>query len=135
MTIPEITDEAGWREWRVAPRKGLLTSEIAPLIGRIPSAIREDIRSGRLPGVALKSQGITFAYAASVDDIITVYELAAEAGETLRNLTQADAQHKVMYLGIPFLHTMGDRIEFTIPTEFEDSQEFQLINGEILGQN
>ena len=113
----------------------MLTSEIAPLIGRIPSAIQEDIRSGRLPGVALKSQGITFAYAATVDDIIAVYELPAEAGETLRNLTQADAQHKVMYLEVPFLHTMGDRIEFAIPTEFEDSQEFKLINGEILGRN
>ena len=133
MAIPEITDEAGWREWKVAPRKGLLTSEITRLIGGTPAAIRAAIRTEQLPGVALKVKGITFAYAAIVDDIIAMYKLPVEVGEILRRHTQTDAADEVMYLGVPLLHRMGERIEVTVPTEFGDSREFQCANGEIAG--
>ena len=128
MAIPEITDEAGWREWKVAPRKGLLSSEIAQLIGETPAAILAAIRTGQLRGVTLKDKGITFAYAATVDDIIAMYELSVEIADILRRRTQSDALDEVMYLGVPFHHVMGERIKVAIPTEFGDSQEFQRHN-------
>ena len=133
MSIPEITDETGWREWKVAPRKGLLTSEIAHLIGKTPVAIRTHIRTEKLPGVALKIKGITFAYAATVDDIVAEYEPPSEVVEKLRNLTKTDAPHDVMFLGVPLLHVNGPRVEVTVPTEFEDSREFERANGETAG--
>ena len=128
MAIPEITDEAGWREWKVAPRKGLLTCEIGRLIGETPAMIRGAIRNEQLPGVALKVNGITFAYAATADEVIAEYELSVEVAEILRKLTQTDAPDEIMYFGVPIIHAIGPRVELTVRTEFEDSGEFQCDN-------
>ena len=133
MPIPRITQAEEWREWKIAPRKGLFSGEIASLLGLEVARVRTDIIDGELPGVALESQGKIFALAVQVTDIVTTYNLSTESERTLVNRTQYDAPHELRELGIPFIHQQGHIREYKIPHEFNNEGELTTINRMLSG--
>lgn len=128
MDIPVVSDDAERREWIIAPRKGLLTREFAEVMDVSSSAIRAAIRRGRIPGVQLKTRGRVYAYAASVHDVAAYYGLSAEAVNYLQGRTKCDVPDRLAWVGIPFTDSLGTT---EVPTEFEDSQEFEKANEDL----
>ena len=128
MPLTRITQTAEWRQWKVAPRKGLFSSEIASLLGLEAARVRTDIIDGKIPGIALESQGQVFALAAEVSDIVVTYNLPTEPERSLLNRTQYDVRHDLMQLGIPIIHQRGHKREYKIPHEFNSEGELGTIN-------
>ena len=132
MVILDVPDDVTHREWMVAPREGLLTSEIAPVIGQDADSIRAAIREDKLPGVVLQANGLIYAYAARVEDIARFYDLSPATVACLRKLTSMDAPQRIMQLGIPSIHVatgLSCRIE--IPYEFDSHQEILRENEQV----
>ena len=125
MNVPTIKDESDRREWMIAPRKGLLTSEFASLMDVTPGAIRAAIRRGKLPGVLLRSRGKVYAYAATVDDVAAYYDLTPDVVDVLQSRTQSDATGRSAWVGIPFFDQSR---QMEISTEFENRKEFDNAN-------
>ena len=125
MNAPKITDESDRREWMIAPRKGLLTSEFASVMDVTPGAIRAAIRRGKLPGVRLRCRGKVYAYAATIDDVAAYYDLTPDAVDSLRKRTQSDATGRFAWVGIPFFDQSR---KMEIKTEFENRDEFDNAN-------
>ncbi len=109
----------------IAPRKGLLTSEFGSVIDMTASAIRAEIRRGKLPGMPLRARGNVYAYAATVDDIAAYYELPPRTICLLRSLTCRDITGRFASVGIPLID-QSRQVE--IPTEFENPEEFENAN-------
>ena len=127
MGVPLITDEDSRREWLIAPRKGLLTSEFAEVMDVTASAVRAAIRRGKLPGVRLKVHGRVYAYAATVDDVAAYYELTETVVDFLRSRTHKDVGGRFAGVGMVLVDQVG-RTE--IITEFETRQAFEEANVE-----
>ena len=127
MDVPQITDEVTRREWLIAPRKGLLTSEFAPVMDVTASAIRASIRRGKLPGVRLRVHGKVYAYAATVDDVAAYYELTDDVVKSLRRFTQSDIGGRFAGIGTFLIDQVGRK---DIMTEFETRQQFEDANGD-----
>ena len=125
MVILDVPDDVTHREWMVAPREGLLTNEIAPVIGQDAGSIRTAIREDKLPGVVLKANGLIYAYAARVEDLERFYGLSTATVAYLRKRTFMDAPERVMQLGIPSIYGVsGLSCRIKIPYEFDSHQEF-----------
>ena len=125
MGVPQLTDDDSRREWLIAPRKGLLTSEFAPVMDVTASAIRAAIRRGKLPGVRLRVHGRVYAYAATVDDVAAYYELPTAAVNYLRKCIEKDVSGRFAGIGTALVDQIG-RMELL--TEFESRQEFEGAN-------
>ena len=125
MDEPKVVAEENRRDWLVAPRKGLLTSEFAEAIDVTPSAVRAAIRRRRLAGVRLRTRGKIYAYAATVDDVAAYYELGPEAVDHLKRQTQSDATGRHKWVGLEF-HDQSRQT--TLQTEFETGEEFDKAN-------
>ncbi len=128
MKIPEISDDIGRRAWMVEPRAGLLTSEIAPIIGESARSIRAAIREHELPGVAFKFGGSICGYGVKVDDIVSFHNCSPAIVAALKKLTEKDASPPAMRLGLPFFHTVGSDLDIEFWYEFDNVDEFRQIN-------
>ena len=126
MKIPEISVIDGRRAWMVAPHEGLLSSEIAPVIGESACSIRAAIHEQRLPGVVFKVDGLIYAYGSRVDDIRLFYGLSANKVAVLKKMTGMDAPQQVMNHGPPMIHIggRGEHSIFEISHEFKNLAEF-----------
>ena len=122
MKVPVLSDEQERREWLIAPRKGLLTSEFADVMDVSAAAIRAAIRRGRIPGIQLKTRGRVYAYAATVPDVAAFYGLSAESVKYLQGRTEHDVPKRLAWVGVPFLDSLGN---VEISTEFENKQEYE----------
>ena len=120
-------DDDSRREWLIAPRNGLLTSEFASAMDVTVSEIRAAIRCGELPGVRLRVHGKVYAYAATVDDVAAYYELTDTVVKRLRSFTTSDVGARFAGVGTSLIDQAG-RME--ILTEFESRQEFEDANAD-----
>lgn len=127
MDVPQISDDDSRREWLIAPRAGLLTSEFASVMDVTASAIRAAIRRGKLPGVRLRLHGRVYAYAATVDDVAGYYELPESVVDYLQGCTGRDVSGRFASAGTALVDQRG-RLE--ILTEFESRAEFNDANAE-----
>ena len=89
MSAPS-TSQVGWlyplnTDKGLIPRYGLLTSEIATIVGEDAYQIRERIRTGSLPGVRLHDEWeLVVAYAMTFSDIARHFILAQDQKLQLR---------------------------------------------------
>lgn len=86
----ETKNSYGWlhpqnRSDRLIPRFGLLTSEIATIVGEDALSIRERIRAGSIPGVRLQDAfELVVAYAMTFSDIADHFPLTPDQKLQLR---------------------------------------------------
>ena len=66
------------------PRLGLLTSEIAQIVGMDAISIRELMRQGRIPGVRLEELELVTTYAMTFSDIANHFPLTPDQKVQLR---------------------------------------------------
>ncbi|MCY4476052.1 MAG: hypothetical protein OXC83_11560 [Chloroflexi bacterium] len=129
-----ITDTNGWmhaqnRSDGLIPRFGLLTSEIATIVGEDALSIRERIRAGSIPGYRLKELGFVVAYAMTFDDIAHHFALSRDQKFQLgtypkRNLVPGinnEYKHRLTYTNDVFSYA-------PLRTEFSTLDELKTEN-------
>jgi hypothetical protein len=67
---------------------------------------------------------LVYAYAATVEDVATYYDLPDQTVEDLKRLTQRDASGRIAWMGARFFNTArGEELmtEFASREEFDDA--------------
>ena len=136
----ETKNSYGWldpqnRSDRLIPRFGLLTSEIATIVGEDALRIRERIRAGSIPGVRLHNEfNLVVAYAMTFSDIEDHFPLTPDQKLQLRTyplvgvMSGADKGYKHRMTFSP--HEMSNLLIRDVPirTEFSTLDELKAEN-------